>query len=171
MLAMCCHKTRGISENTFQHLFIVHQHIPGRSPHKDLHPTGLRSRKRFQFVKVIVRRAEVKTVVRQRRTRGTLKFLTQRLTGCRGWRNVRHFHKTGNASHYCGSGFSGNGSLMRQTGFAEMNLIINHTGDHPFPSHINNQPFRSGGNKRGNFLDPSLINEDVGLIAHVLTDY
>ncbi len=60
MLAMCCHKTRGISENTFQHLFIVHQHIPGRSPHKDLHPTGLRSRKRFQFVKVIVRRAEVK---------------------------------------------------------------------------------------------------------------
>ncbi len=103
MLAMCCYQAGCVGENTFQDLFIVHQHISGRSSHKHLHPTGLRSRKRFQFVKIIVRRAEVKTVVRQRRMRGTLKFLTQRLKGRCWWRNVRHFHKTGNASHYSGS--------------------------------------------------------------------
>ena len=103
VLRMDGNQGRHFREDAFQRVFVVHQHISGRSTQKELHAGGKRIVDAEQCVQVVVRRPDEKTVIGKRHFRSPLPFGLQGIDGGRRRLCVRHVHKRSDtAGNGCG---------------------------------------------------------------------
>ena len=98
VFAMSGNEYRCRGENPIKRFGVVNQHITGRRPHEDLDAAGAGWIDRFNVLKVVVGRAKIKAVVRERVLCRPIVFTLQ----CFGIRGlgiaVWHLHVTGDAA-------------------------------------------------------------------------
>ena len=113
------------TEDTFETVFLVNQHISGRRAEKELQPRHTAAIQFADLIHIIVRPSEEERIVGGRRFRPPLQFPLQ--VGDRGRLRlgVRHIHESRYTAGYSCTAFAGDVSFMSQTRFTEMHLVVN----------------------------------------------
>ncbi len=120
---------RTLAEDGRQGLLIVHQHVAGRGAHEHLDPAGLLGVETLDLFQVVVGGTQIEAVVGDGGVGGDLVFGFEGVEGGGLGIDVGHFHETGGTTGDGGPGFTGDGSLVGQPRFPEVDLIIDHSGD------------------------------------------
>ena len=122
-----------------------------------------------QDFQVVVGGTEVEAVVGGGGVGGYLVFGFEGVDGGGLGIDVGHFHETGGATGDGGPGFTGDGSLVGQARFPEMDLIIDHPGDEVTACGIDHHGI-GGADVRGDAGDPLTLDQDVGSIDAAFVD-
>ena len=112
------------TEDTFQALLLIHQHVACGRTEEQLQPRHTATVQLTDLVHIIIRSAEEERVVGGRCFRSALQLPFQ--IGYRGSLrlSIRHIHKRGDTASYGRTAFTSDVSFMCQARFTEMYLIV-----------------------------------------------
>ena len=120
-------------EDAFKNGGFVDQHVACGRPHEHLDATHVVGVGFEHLVQVVVARPHEEAVVHRAHLGGAVVLVLQQILGQRLRHRVGHFHERGDPTRRGCGRFGGDFRLVRQSGFTEMNLVVNASGHDPQP--------------------------------------
>ncbi len=162
VLAMGGNGRRRMTENLFQDLLLVHQHVSGRGSHEDFDPRDFGGIGCLDVLDVLVACPEEKSVVGDRVSIRDGAFFLQSFHVQGRGRDIGHFEKSSDPSGHRCPGFGPYAGLVSQSRFTKMNLVVDQSGQDQFAGCIDDLAGRRGWGNRGvDPFDSSLPHKDV----------
>ena len=136
-LAVRSDKHFSFSKDAFECLLIIDKHIAGRATQEEFYPRCKTAVYLTKQVRVIISSAKEKAIVCPARLFASAHLILPSLYACGRWLSIGHIHKRGYTASDSGLTLALYVRLVRKTGFAEMHLVINSTGEKPQATAIN----------------------------------
>ena len=155
-----------------QCLFIIDQHVPCGGAHEKFDSADPFRIDSADLVEVVVRGTQIERVVCGRGLGSPFETLFQQCAADR-WRfDVRHIHKRGDPSGNGCCRFASYVGFVGQTRFAEVNLIVDHTGQHKQTGGIDHRSIeRAGRVVSGTDLRYAFVfDENIPFVTFVFVD-
>ncbi len=161
---------RCIREDLLQRLRPVDEHVAGRCPHEHLDPAGIAGSQGTDLVDVVVRGAQIESVVRRAASLCGAVLVGQRRYRRRLRIDVGHVEEAGDAAGRGSRRLRGEIALAGQAGLAEVHLVVDHARHQVSAGRVDHLR-AAGTDAAGDPGDPVALDEDVRVADLAFVDY
>ena len=127
----------GFAKDAFECLLIINKHIASRATQEEFYPRCKSAVHLTKQVCIIISSAKEEAIVCPARLFASAHLILPSLYRCGRWLSIGHIHKRGYTASDSGLTLALYVRLVRKTGFTEMHLVINSTGEKPQATAIN----------------------------------
>ena len=125
------------SKDAFECLLIIDKHIAGRATQEEFYPWSKATVHLTKQIRIIISSAKEEAIVCPARLFASAHLILPSLYRCGRRLSIGHIHKRGYTASDSGLTLALYARLVRKTGFSEMHLVINSTGEKPQATAIN----------------------------------
>ena len=171
VLAMGDDQLIQFSEQTFQHLFIVHEHIPGTRAHEHLDSREASLFKALEFLQIFIARANIETKIGHRAFGCPCVFLLHCFGGQCRWARIGLLDVRGYTARNSRSRFRSYFRLVGESGLTKVHLIIDQTRQDPHPRSVYDLFIGSGADVLLHAFDALTFDEHIFDLRTTLIDH
>ena len=172
VFAVCGDEHVRAAEDASQTVHAVHQHVARAGAHEELDAAHARPVQAGEEGVVVIGGAEVARVVHYALLCQQRLFLLQCFEGHGGRVGVGHVHDGGHSARGCGAALAEDVGLVRQSGVAEVHMVVDDAGQQAAAGGVDGLVARGGeGPAVGQYLGDAPVGDDEGaLLALSLVD-